>query len=54
MIIYSKIDEREWRIECERLSKSFNEMSEKAKTLRKKNGYQNFEIAKVSSSVHLN
>lgn len=26
-------------------------MTEKAKNLRKKNGYQNFEIAKVSSSV---
>lgn len=28
-------------------------MTEKAKTLRKKNGYQNFETVKVSSSVFL-
>lgn len=36
MVIFSKINEKEWRLECERLSKTINEMTEKAKPVKKK------------------
>jgi hypothetical protein len=51
MMIVGKVDEKEWKSECLRLEKKFNELSTGAKEARRKHCYTNVEIARTSTAV---
>lgn len=53
MMIVGKVDEMEWKAECLRLEKKFNELSTGAKEARKKHGFTNVETARVCSAVSI-
>ena len=52
-MIVCKVDEKEWQLECLRVEKQLHDITTYAKQARQKNGYQNFQIAKLSASVSL-